>query len=101
MSLPHEYSLAPSPRKDLPRWRPKFLALFRPGPGKGVSDGARPREAAVTPDLRRELERLASALCDGDLSDADRDRLDQLLAADAECRRLYLELIDLHAALLL
>jgi anti-sigma factor RsiW len=56
--------------------------------------------AAVSPDLRREIERLVSALCDGDLTDADRDRLDQLLAADPECRRLYLELIDLHAALL-
>jgi hypothetical protein len=55
---------------------------------------------AVSPDLRRELERLVSALCDGDLSDTDRDRLDQLLAADPEARRRYLELIDLHAALL-
>jgi hypothetical protein len=54
----------------------------------------------VSPDLRRELERLVSALCDGDLSETDRDQLDQLLAADPECRRLYLELIDLHAALL-
>jgi hypothetical protein len=55
----------------------------------------------VSPELRYELEHLVSLLCDGDLSDADRDRLDQLLAADQECRRLYLEMTDLHAGLLL
>ena len=55
----------------------------------------------MSPDLRRELERLVSALCDGDLSETDRDRLDQVLVADPENRRVYLELIDLHAALLI
>jgi hypothetical protein len=54
----------------------------------------------VTPDLRREVVHLVSALCDGDLPDPDRGRLDRLLAADPECRRLYLEVMDLHAGLL-
>jgi hypothetical protein len=46
------------------------------------------------------LQRLLSALCDGRLDDAQHARLEQLLGADAECRRLYLEYVDLHARLL-
>jgi hypothetical protein len=54
----------------------------------------------VTPETRYELEYLVSALCDDQLTDADRDRLDALLASDAECRQLYLEMADLHGRLL-
>ena len=54
----------------------------------------------MNPDLRRELEHLVSGLCDGVLTDPDRDRLDHLLATDPECRRLYLGMMDLHAGLL-
>ena len=86
-----------------------FLALFRPRAGNGCWAAARftcrwiavrPGEPLVTPDLRREVVHLVSALCDGDLPDPDRGRLDRLLAADPECRRLYLEVMDLHAGLL-
>jgi hypothetical protein len=54
----------------------------------------------VSPETRHELQHLISALCDGQLTEADRDRLDALLASDPECRRLYLEMADLHARLL-
>jgi hypothetical protein len=47
-----------------------------------------------------ELQRLLSALCDGALEGAQQTRLEELLQADAECRRLYLEYLDLHARLL-
>ncbi len=50
-------------------------------------------------DLRRELERLLSGLCDGALCDVEHARLEQLLA-DTECRRYYLEYVDIHARLL-
>ncbi len=55
----------------------------------------------MTPDTRLELQRLLSALCDGQLSEADNSRLEQLLASDDECRRMYLEYVDMHARLLL
>src|SRR2546421_145696 len=54
----------------------------------------------MTPDLRRELLSLLSALCDGEIDAAGRERLRALLAADAECRRVYLEYVDTHARLL-
>ncbi len=54
----------------------------------------------MTPQVRAELQRLLSGLCDGQLSEADLARLDELLAADPECRRLYLEYVDVHARLL-
>jgi ferric-dicitrate binding protein FerR (iron transport regulator) len=54
----------------------------------------------MTPATRGELDRLLSALCDGRLTDADHARLEQLLDADAECRRHYLEYVDVHARLL-
>jgi hypothetical protein len=50
--------------------------------------------------LRRELEQLLSALCDGALVEAEHRRLEGLLSADPECRQFYLQYIDLHARLL-
>jgi hypothetical protein len=54
----------------------------------------------MSPELRLELQRLLSALCDGELTAAQHVRLQGLLQADSECRRLYLEYMDLHARLL-
>src|SRR5262245_48251439 len=54
----------------------------------------------MSPQVRAELQRLLSALCDGELTGAQHARLEQLLQADAECRRYYLEYVDLHARLL-
>jgi ferric-dicitrate binding protein FerR (iron transport regulator) len=54
----------------------------------------------MPPEIRLELQRLLSALCDGELTDAQHARLQELLDADAECRRLYLEYVDVHARLL-
>lgn len=50
-------------------------------------------------EVRRELEHLLSALCDGALTDEEHVRLD-LLLADEACRRYYLEYVDMHARLL-
>jgi ferric-dicitrate binding protein FerR (iron transport regulator) len=54
----------------------------------------------MTPKVRLELDQLLSTLCDGALDDAGHARLEEMLTADAECRRHYLEYIDLHARLL-
>jgi len=54
----------------------------------------------MTPQIRLELEQLLSELCDGALEETQHARLEQLLADDADCRRHYLEYIDLHAGLL-
>jgi ferric-dicitrate binding protein FerR (iron transport regulator) len=54
----------------------------------------------MSPEIRAELLRLLSALCDGELTEAQLSRLEQLLQADPECRRLYLEYVDVHARLL-
>jgi hypothetical protein len=54
----------------------------------------------MSPEVRLELQRLLSALCDGVLEDAQHARLEELLAADADCRRQYLEYVDMHARLL-
>src|SRR5438067_4302648 len=54
----------------------------------------------MTPQVRFELEQLLAALCDGSLTDPDHARLEAMLSADAECRRHYLEYVDLHAQLL-
>lgn len=51
-------------------------------------------------EVRGELQRLLAALCDGQLTEVEHARLQELLDADAECRRLYLEYLDLHARLL-
>lgn len=54
----------------------------------------------MTEQVRQELQRLLSELCDGQLSPAGQARLEELLDADADCRRLYLEYLDVHARLL-
>src|SRR5262249_15678042 len=46
------------------------------------------------------LEQLLSALCDGSLTEPEHTRLESMLTADSECRRHYLEYVDLHADLL-
>src|SRR5262249_32805363 len=81
------------------------VARGSPGSVAGVgaaSRGDSPRwgRVAMTPETRRELERLLSALCEGELPDARHTRLQELLRADSECRRLYREYLDLHARLL-
>ena len=53
----------------------------------------------MTPDESSELDRLLSALCNGQLSAADLSRLETLLEA-AAARRRYLEYVDLHGRLL-
>src|SRR5437868_3952327 len=54
----------------------------------------------MSPEIRRELLGLLAALCDGELSAVQHARLEEVLAADAECRQLYLEYVDMHARLL-
>jgi hypothetical protein len=54
----------------------------------------------MSPDLRQELERLLSALCDGALTEAEHARLQELLDSNPDCRRCYLEYLDMHARLL-
>src|SRR5262245_60639295 len=54
----------------------------------------------MTPQVRFELEQLLSALCDGSLTEPEHTRLESMLTADSECRRHYLEYVDLHADLL-
>jgi ferric-dicitrate binding protein FerR (iron transport regulator) len=54
----------------------------------------------MTPQVRFELEQLLSALCDGSLTEPDHVRLDSMLNGDGECRRHYLEYVDLHSQLL-
>lgn len=48
---------------------------------------------------RTELERLLAVLCDGELSDDETGRLNELLRGDRDARRLYLQYVDLHAGL--
>jgi ferric-dicitrate binding protein FerR (iron transport regulator) len=52
-------------------------------------------------EIRQELQRLLAELCDGQLTETGQARLQELLDADPECRRLYLEYLDLHAQLLI
>ncbi len=54
----------------------------------------------VSPEVRAELLRLLAALCDGEPTAPEHARLEELLDADAECRRVYLEYLDMHARLL-
>src|SRR5438094_1891611 len=54
----------------------------------------------MAPERRSELLRLLSALSDGELTSEQHARLEELLAADNDHRRLYLEYADLHARLL-
>src|SRR5262245_31183200 len=54
----------------------------------------------MPPETRLELLRLLSAQSDGVIRDEQHARLEELLAADPDNRRLYLEYSDLHARLL-
>lgn len=49
---------------------------------------------------RLELMRLLSALSDGELTDPEHQRLEELLISGAEARRLYLQYVDLHVRLM-
>lgn len=53
----------------------------------------------MSPEVRSELQRLLSALCDGELTAGEHARLEELLASNPECRRLYLQYLDMHARL--
>src|SRR5947209_884014 len=59
-----------------------------------------PERGSMTPATRRELDQILSALCDDRLTAAEHERLEQLLDADVECRRHYLQYVDVHARLL-
>jgi len=54
----------------------------------------------MTPELRHELDQLLSALCDGDASPEQIDRLEGLLRSDPECRLFYLRYVDMHSRLM-
>jgi ferric-dicitrate binding protein FerR (iron transport regulator) len=60
----------------------------------------RSKRSAMSPEVRRELLGLLAALCDGELSAEQHTRLEEMLAADAGCRQLYLEYVDMHARLI-
>src|SRR5688572_1367859 len=49
---------------------------------------------------RLELMQLLSALCDGELTDLEHGRLDELLAQGADARQIYVQYIDLHVRLM-
>src|SRR5688572_13811845 len=49
---------------------------------------------------RLELMRLLSALCDGELTDLEHARLEELLAQGADARQIYHQYIDLHVRLM-
>ena len=53
----------------------------------------------MNPPALRELRLLLSALCDEELTRPQLMRLEELLRADAECRREYLRYMDVHARL--
>jgi hypothetical protein len=55
----------------------------------------------MTSQTQVELQRLLSALCDGAIEDAQQARLEELLRSDPECRRVYLQYVDMHARLLM
>lgn len=55
----------------------------------------------MTSEIRLEMDRLMSELCDEQLSAEEFARLEALLNSDAECRRMYLEYMDMHASLLI
>jgi anti-sigma factor RsiW len=54
----------------------------------------------LSPSQRFDLERLISIQLDGEPTDDEVLRLENLLRGDAECRRHYLRFVDLHAQLL-
>lgn len=53
----------------------------------------------MSPEVRLELQRLLSSLCDSELTAPEQRRLEVMLA-DPECRRHYLEYMDMNARLL-
>ncbi len=55
----------------------------------------------MTPQIRLELQRLLSALCDQEITDAEFARLEELLHADVESRLLYLSYMDMHSRLVM
>jgi hypothetical protein len=52
-------------------------------------------------DQQLEIRHLLSALCDGEITDDEHNRLESLMFADERCRRIYLQYLELHSALLL
>ena len=54
----------------------------------------------MRPEIREEMQHLLSALCDREISDPEFARLETLMSADAECRKIYLDYMDMHARLL-
>ncbi len=48
---------------------------------------------------QRELESLVSSLCDGVIEPDQQEQLEQMLRGSAECRRIYLQVVDMHARL--
>ncbi|HZZ77421.1 MAG TPA: hypothetical protein VFE62_02820 [Gemmataceae bacterium] len=55
----------------------------------------------MPPDSRAELLSLLSSLCDGQITQEEHARLESLLNSTAECRRVYLEYMQIHATLLI
>ena len=55
----------------------------------------------MNPQQRRQLEQLLSQLCEDSLCEEQHAQLEALLEQHADCRRFYLEYLDLHARLLL
>src|SRR5262245_31783749 len=53
----------------------------------------------MTPQLRQELFELLEALCEERLTPQQVTRLDQLVVASAEARRLYIDYVTLHGTL--
>lgn len=48
-----------------------------------------------------ELQHLLSALCDNEITDDQYNRLEELLGTDQQCKRTYIQYMELHSALLL
>lgn len=55
----------------------------------------------MNPEVRLKLDRLLTALCDGQLTTEQHARLEELLNGDVECQDHYLEYLDMHAQLLI
>lgn len=47
-----------------------------------------------------ELQHLLSALCDNEITDDQYNRMEELLGTDQQCRRTYIQYMELHSALL-
>ncbi len=55
----------------------------------------------MTSTERAQLLRLLAVLCDGQLSDSEHEKLEELLSAGPEARRTYLQYVDVHARLVM